>query len=405
MGATAIALGLSAPSGQATTDCAADAMLVFDGSASMGEISFETGTITRIVEARAALRDAMPDIEPFRRVGLMIYGPGPLGSCENVDLRFRPREDAAAPVIAAAEALRPDGLTPLTRAVEKAAEALDYQNEPGVVVLVTDGNETCGGRPCDLAQSLVATSRNLTVHVIGFRAVVDFFSWNNPEQDPTGSTTVARCLADETGGVFVTTETVDELVAALQQTLGCPVIGRTRGVKIMAEQDRTQMVAANPMAAWFLVGAIGAFAAMCFLAALDRMAYRLGEAFAMGAIGAALCWAAWRFWRYFFKPQLEVTPDVLISRRLWLGDHTLLFGNVTGWALTEQLITHNYRGRRLPVPLDVMYLSATLRDGGEDKIILPRYGHNNEAFLKELVKLSGKPLDKSALPQHSTSKV
>jgi Ca-activated chloride channel family protein len=32
-------------------------------------------------------------------------------------------------------------------------------------------------------------------------------------------------LADETGGLFVTTETVDELVAALQVTLGCPVIG------------------------------------------------------------------------------------------------------------------------------------------------------------------------------------
>ena len=61
--------------------------------------------------------------------------------------------------------------------------------------------------------------------LIGFRAVVDFFAWNNPEQDPHTSTTVARCLADETGGLFVTTKTVDELVAALQRTLGCPVIG------------------------------------------------------------------------------------------------------------------------------------------------------------------------------------
>lgn len=200
-------------------------MLVFDGSASMDEISFETGPNTRIVEARQAIRRAMPDIAPVRRVGLLIYGPGPAGACENLDLRFAPIAGSAGPVIDAVEALQPNGLTPLTGAVRRAAETLDYRNRAGVVVLVTDGNETCGGRPCEMARNLRATSRDLTVHVIGFRAVVDFFAWNNPEQDPQASTTVARCLADETGGLFVRTETVEELVAALQRTLGCPVIG------------------------------------------------------------------------------------------------------------------------------------------------------------------------------------
>lgn len=221
----AVALGSSTPMAQ-IGDCATDAMLVFDGSASMDEISLETGPNTRIVEARQALRRAMPDIAPYRRVGLMIYGPGPNGACRNLDLRFGPIAGADGPVIDAIDALRPDGLTPLTEAVRQAAEALDYRNRAGVVVLVTDGNETCGGRPCELVQTLRATDHDLTIHVIGFRAVVDFFAWNNPEQDAQNATTVARCLADETGGLFVTTETVDELVIALQQTLGCPVIGR-----------------------------------------------------------------------------------------------------------------------------------------------------------------------------------
>ena len=206
-------------------DCSVDAMLVFDGSASMDEISFETGPNTRIVEARQAIRHAIPQIAPYRRVGLMIYGPGPYGACQNLDLRFEPVANAAGPVIDAIEALRPDGLTPLTEAVRQAAEALEHRKRAGVVVLVTDGNETCGGRPCEMAQALRATAQDLTIHVIGFRAVVDFFAWNNPEQDPHTSTTVARCLSDETGGLFVKTETVDELVAALQRTLGCPVIG------------------------------------------------------------------------------------------------------------------------------------------------------------------------------------
>ena len=219
-----LAVGINGTMAQ-VGDCSVDAMLVFDGSTSMAEISFETGPNTRVVEARQAIRRAMPGIAPFRRVGLLIYGPGPNGPCQNLDLRFGPIARSAGPVIDAVDALRPDGLTPLTEAVLQAAEALDYRNHAGVVVLVTDGNETCGGRPCDLATALGTTARDLTVHVVGFRAEVDFFAWNNPEQDLQSSTTVARCLADQTGGLFVMTETVDELVAALQRTLGCPVIG------------------------------------------------------------------------------------------------------------------------------------------------------------------------------------
>ena len=222
--ALALTLGASTPAAQ-VTDCSVDAMLVFDGSASMDEISMETGPNTRIVEARQAIERAMPGIAPFRRVGLLIYGPGPGDACSNLDQRFGPIPGSAGPIINAIETLRPDGLTPLTSAVRQAAETLAYQSRAGVVVLVTDGNETCGGRPCEMVKALNTTARDLTVHVIGFRAVVDFFAWNNPEQDPHTSTTVARCLADETGGTFVSTETVDELVAALQRTLGCPIIG------------------------------------------------------------------------------------------------------------------------------------------------------------------------------------
>lgn len=218
------AVSLQAPMAQ-IGDCSVDAMLVFDGSTSMAEISFETGPNTRIVEARQAIRRAMPDIAPVRRVGLLVYGPGPAGACENLDLKFRPIEQADGPVIAAIDALRPQGLTPLTAGVRAAADVLNYRTDPGVIVLVTDGNETCGGRPCALAADLRATARDLTVHVIGFRAVVDFFAWNNPEQDPTGQNLVAQCFSEETGGLFVRTETVDELVAALRRTLGCPLVG------------------------------------------------------------------------------------------------------------------------------------------------------------------------------------
>lgn len=210
-----------------SASCAADAMLVFDGSASMAELGFDTWRKTRIVEAREALRDAMPDITPFRRVGLLTYGPGGnYDSCQNIDLRFGPRDDAAMPIIADIDALQPKGLTALAASVRAAADTLDYRVRSGIVVLVTDGNETCGGRPCALGSALAQEGADLTVHVIGFKVVVDFFSWDNPEQQDVGAgNTVAKCLADRTGGLYVSTETVDELADALRATLGCALIG------------------------------------------------------------------------------------------------------------------------------------------------------------------------------------
>ncbi len=109
--------------------------------------------------------------------------------------------------------------------MRRAAEALKYQIRPGVVVLVTDGHETCGGRHCEMAQALIAMAHDLTIHVIGFHAELDFFAWNSPEQNSDTAITVARCRSNETGGTFVTTESIDELVSERQRTLGCPLFG------------------------------------------------------------------------------------------------------------------------------------------------------------------------------------
>ena len=215
------------PTASLATGCARDAMLVFDGSASMDELSFDVSRKTRIVDARDALRDALPDITPLRRVGLLTYGPGAnADSCANIDLRFGPRDDAAVDILTTIEGMQPKGLTALAASVQAAADALEYRNRSGIVVLVTDGNETCGGRPCALGSALAQEARDLTVHVIGFQVVVDFFSWDNPEQVDVGAgNTVAKCLADRTGGLYVSTETVDELADALRVTLGCALIG------------------------------------------------------------------------------------------------------------------------------------------------------------------------------------
>lgn len=220
--ALALALSLAvAAAPVARASCAADAMIVFDGSASMARLGLDPAFPTRIADARAALARAMPDVEPYRRIGLMTYGPGGADGCSGIRLAFAPRDGAAAPTIAEVEALRPEGRTPLTASVEAAADLLDYRARPAVVVVVTDGDETCGGRPCDLAGRLNAQAADLTVHVIGFRGEGRVFFWQDPGRVRYAADATARCLSDRTGGLFVSTRTVDELVSALQRTLGC----------------------------------------------------------------------------------------------------------------------------------------------------------------------------------------
>lgn len=192
-------------------------MIVFDASGSMAGNTVQGlfSDVTRIDEVRKALAQVLPGVTKIRKVGLVSYGPGPYGQC-NVALDFRPMPNAAAPIMSAVNALNPAGKTPLVKAVEMAAEVLDYKSSQGVVVLVTDGEETCGGAPCELGKLIKANGR-LTVHVVGYQ--LKAFRWTGAQ-----SFLDVKCLAEETGGLYITAENRQDLVQAFERTLGCPML-------------------------------------------------------------------------------------------------------------------------------------------------------------------------------------
>jgi Ca-activated chloride channel family protein len=200
--------------------CTTDAMIVFDASGSMAG-NMDSGIATtkpRIDEVRRALARVVPNITSHRRVGLITYGPGPYQQC-NVKLDFAPMPSAGEAILRDVNALNPAGKTPLTAAVRQAVEVLDYRRRPGVVLLVTDGEETCGGAPCDLGKELHAGAADLTVHVISFR--VKNIYWTGEQ-----SVVDTKCLAEANGGLFITAENEDDLVEAFQKTLGCPMLSQ-----------------------------------------------------------------------------------------------------------------------------------------------------------------------------------
>jgi Ca-activated chloride channel family protein len=197
-------------------------MVVFDASGSMAGNTVQGlfSDVTRIDEVRKALAQVLPGAAKFRKIGLITYGPGPYAQC-NVALDFRPMPNATEPIMSVVNRLNPAGKTPLVQAVELAAEVLDYRSSKGVVVLLTDGEETCGGAPCDLGKSLKANGE-LTVHVIGYQ--LKAFRWTGAQ-----SFLDVKCLAEETGGLYITAENRQDLIEAFEKTLGCPMMSAVSG--------------------------------------------------------------------------------------------------------------------------------------------------------------------------------
>lgn len=186
-------------------------MLVLDASGSMVQGQDARG-ISLLEGARSATREVVPAATAFRRMGLMTLGPGPGDQCSNVELRVPVQDQAAQPIIDAVDGLPADGGTPLSKAVEAAANALDYRSKSAVLVVVSDGDETCD--PCELATRLKASAKDLTIHVIGFGAT-------------NGKTAGASCLADATHGRQVVARDTAELTTALRQTLVCPQLSQS----------------------------------------------------------------------------------------------------------------------------------------------------------------------------------
>lgn len=178
-------------------------IIVLDGSGSMwGQIDGKT----KIEIARETLRTVLDSVPPENETGLMVYGHRAKGDCKDIELAVPPAKGTAKAISAFADGINPKGKTPITAAVGKAAEALQYTEEKATVILVTDGLETCDADPCALAKDLEAKGVDFTVHVVGFGL-----------SDEEGRT--VACLAEETGGKYLKAEDAGSLGDALRETV------------------------------------------------------------------------------------------------------------------------------------------------------------------------------------------
>lgn len=195
--------GLSLPALAQDTSAAGDTILVFDASGSMwGQID----GVPKITVARDVVKGLLDDLPPGRRLGLVAYGHRRKGDCKDIQTLVPVGGDRAA-IAKAIAAMNPVGKTPMTAAVEQAAEALKFTENEATVILVSDGQETCHADPCEAAAKLAKMGVGLTVHTVGFGLGVE----------EAGAKGELQCMADATGGRFFVADDADELRDALQK--------------------------------------------------------------------------------------------------------------------------------------------------------------------------------------------
>ncbi|NCO86245.1 MAG: VWA domain-containing protein [Rhodobacterales bacterium] len=197
--ATAVFLGLT---GFAVAQERPNTILVLDASGSMwGQID----GVNKIVIAREVIAGLLADFPADQNLGLTVYGHRTRGECTDIETIIAPGLDNRDAIAAAVNAINPRGMTPMTDSVIAAAEALRFTEQKATVILVSDGIETCNPDPCAAARVLEEAGIDFTAHVVGF--------------DVTEAEALRQmqCLADETGGLFLTASNADELTSALEQ--------------------------------------------------------------------------------------------------------------------------------------------------------------------------------------------
>ena len=195
-------VGLVATSASAS-EASGDSILVLDASGSMwGQIEGEA----KITIAKSVLADLLKDLPAEQRLGLIAYGHNRAGDCADIE-ELAPVGADRAVIASAVSKLNPKGKTPMADSIKLAAEKLKYTEKKATVILVSDGIETCAPDPCGVAAALEAAGADFTAHVIGF----DVKEENQQAQ--------LRCIAENTGGMFVSAENASELGEALQETV------------------------------------------------------------------------------------------------------------------------------------------------------------------------------------------
>ena len=195
-----------------------EALFILDASGSMGG---QAGAQTKIDAAKSVLAQVVPAVAPEVKIGLAAYGHRRADDCADIEVLVPPGNEDRAALMGRIAALQPKGMTPISAAVAQVADLLKGRDAETTIVLVSDGQETCGGDPCAVVRALKAAGVKFVMHVVGFDVT---------EADKAQ----LACIAEAGGGKYFGAADGAALLAALQTV--------NREIAQKVEQAKTQVV-------------------------------------------------------------------------------------------------------------------------------------------------------------------
>lgn len=203
------ALRVVAAEGAAGTGAPGAVELILDASGSMLQrlngqrrIEIARDTLTQLVT------EVLPAGTPY---ALRVFGHRRPDACDTELLApLAPLEPGAAARALGGVQARNLAKTPIAASLARVADDLAGVEGPALVILVTDGEETCGGDPAAAIQALRQAGFEVRVNIVGF--AIDEFALR--EQ-------FAR-WAELGGGAYFDAQSAKALAAALRQSLQVP---------------------------------------------------------------------------------------------------------------------------------------------------------------------------------------
>ena len=182
-------------------------LLILDASGSMNA-KLPNGE-TRIAVAQRAVKGVAGFVPAATQLSLRMYGAQSAArqkNCQDTHLAvpFGPASAAGGAINTTVDAAKAQGYTPIAYSLGQAAGDFPPDAKERVIVLVSDGKETCAGDPTLAARALAA--KGITVHTVGF--IVD-----------TAARGQLQAIARATGGTYFDAPVGPELPDTLKQAL------------------------------------------------------------------------------------------------------------------------------------------------------------------------------------------
>lgn len=164
---------------------------------------------TRLQIAQDVLTARLNALPANAQVGLRVYGHRipyqgqEAESCTDIELVTPIQANGAQAIIDWLPSMQALGMTPMSESIKQAAN--DFTFEPGrknFIVLISDGEETCGDEPATVVQLLKEVGVDFAIHVIGLDV--------NPQ-----TAAQLKAISDVAGGVYYDAKSEADLDAAL----------------------------------------------------------------------------------------------------------------------------------------------------------------------------------------------